>query len=454
MRLRQILVAILLLSSVVEFSVRGPARLVQSLGWNDFLSPYIQSKAWVQGKNPYSAQALVSLWPADNQRPIWVDTEAANGTLELKRGMPTPYPISSLVILSPFTPLSWSVALWLWILISIAAVVLSPFALLSICGCSLFDVRSQLFLAAVFALAPFHTGLGTGNPAMLAVSLMVMTVWAARSGLGRTAGVLLAIAVCLKPTVAGGLLLYYLIRRQRKVALVACGIAAIVVIVGVSRMALAGVPWLSSYFENTRRIFAPGSLADFTRPDPVRFNMINAQLLFYGLLGSASLANLLSRLLGATLLGWWLVQCFRRPAASELLEISAVSVVSLISVYHRSYDSALLIWVLAWSVLLVKKRSTTVIALIAILPFLVPGPTLLSELVRSGRIPSAISSGWWWNNIVMPHEIWALIFLAVFLLYSASQKVEERPLPVSPGPIVKAFRPPSAPCATLPSSAR
>ena len=452
MRLRSIVVAMLLLASVVEFSVRGPARLVQSFGWNDFLAPYIQAKAWVQGKNPYSAQSLVSLWPADNQRPPWVDAEAANGTLEMKRGMPTPYPISSLVILSPFTLLSWSVALRLWILVTVGAVVLSPFALLSICGCSLFDLRSQLFLAAVFALAPLHTGLGTANPAMLAVSLMVMTVWAARSGLGRTAGVLLAIAVCLKPTVAGGLLLYYLIRRQRKVAIIACGFATIILIVGVSRLALAGVPWLPSYFENTRRIFAAGSLADFTRPDPVRFNMINAQVLFYGLLGSASLANLLSRLLGAALLGWWLWLCFRRPVASELLEISAVSIVSLIAVYHRSYDSALLVWVLAWSVLLVKKRSTTLITLVTILPFLVPGPPLLSELVRAGRIPPTISSGWLWNNLVMPHEIWALIFLAIFLLYSASEGVEERPLPVSPGPIVNAFRPPSAPCATLPSS--
>ena len=438
LRLRSIVVAMLLLASVSEFSVRGPARLVQSLGWNDFLSPYIQAKAWVQGKNPYSAQSLVSLWPTDNQRPIWVDTEAADRTLEMKRGMPTPYPISSLVVLSPFTLLSWSVALWLWILITIAAVVVAPFALLSICGCSLFDLRSQFFLAAVFALAPLHTGLGTANPAMLAVSLMVMTVWADRSGFGKTAGVLLAIAVCLKPTVAGGLLLYYLIRRQRRVAIVACVVAAMIATVGVSRLVFAGVPWLPSYFENTQRIFAPGSLADFTRPDPVRFNMINAQVLFYSLLGNASLANLLSRLLGALLLGWWLWLCFWRSAASELLEISAVSIVSLISVYHRSYDSALLIWVLAWSILLVKKRSTLVISLVAILPFLLPGPTLLSELARAGRIPPTISNGWWWNNVVMPHEIWALIFLAIFLLYSASQGVEERPLPVSPSLILKA----------------
>jgi len=195
---------------------------------------------------------------------------------------------------------------------------------------------------------------------------------------------------------------------------------------------LAGVPWLPSYFENTRRIFAPGSLADFTLAGPVRFNMINAQVLFYSLLGNVSLAAWLARLLAAGLLGWWVWLSFRRQAHSELLLISAISVVSLIAIYHRFYDAALLIWPLAWSLLLVRRRSTLVVTSVAIAPFLIPGQTLLSELARKGRIPEVIINGWWWNTIVMPHEIWALIFLAVFLLYSATREWEGNPLPPSP----------------------
>jgi len=431
-RWRSILVAMLLLTSVAEFTVRGPIRLAHSLDWDDFLSPYMQAQAWAQGKDPYSPKSLTDLWPADNTRPSWLDSEAAMGKLEMKRGVPTPYPISSLVVLSPFSLLSWSVAVRLWAIIIAAAVVLSPCALLSICGCSLFDLRSQLFLAAYFALAPLHTGLGTANPAMLAVSLMVATVWAARSGRGKAAGVLLAIAVCLKPTVAGGLLLYYVMSRRWKIASVACGVGAIISFIAVSRLVLAGVPWLPSYFENTRRIFAPGSLADFTLAGPVRFNMINAQVLFYSLLGNVSLAAWLARLLAAGLLGWWVWLSFRRQAHSELLLISAISVVSLIAIYHRFYDAALLIWPLAWSLLLVRRRSTLVVTSVAIAPFLIPGQTLLSELARKGRIPEVIINGWWWNTIVMPHEIWALIFLAVFLLYSATREWEGNPLPPSP----------------------
>jgi hypothetical protein len=339
-------------------------------------------------------------------------------------------------VLSPFSLLPWAVAEPLWIVINIAAVVLSPFALLSICGCSLADLRSQLFLAAAFALAPLHTGLGTAHLTMLSISLTVGTVWAARSGREKTAGALLAIAVCLKPTVAGGLLLFYLVRGKWKVAGMACAAGAMIGVLGASRLTIAGVPWLASYSENIRRIFASGSLTDFAQSDAIRFNLINAQVFFYSLLGNVSVADRLAQFVGTAFLGSWLWFCWRRRAASELLEISAIAVISLIPVYHRFYDAGLLIWPLAWSLLLAGKRSTELVTLALIAPFLVPGATLLSELARTGWIPSAVASGWWWNAIVLSHEAWDLILLAVLLLYfmargSRERGSSERSLPAS-----------------------
>ena len=414
---RSVVVTLLLLACVAEFAVRGPVRLWHGRGWNDFLSPYIQAKAWVHGQDPYSAQSLIAFWPPDNPRPPWVDTEAKSGVLEVKRGIPSPYPLSSLVVLSPFSLFPWSIALGVWMVVSVTAVVLSPFALLSICRRGATDMSSRLFLALAFALAPLHTGLGTANPAILAVSLTVGTVWAERNGWKKTAGVLLAIAVCLKPTVAGALLLFYLVRRRWKVVRIACAATAIIAGLGVSRLAVAGVPWLPTYFENTRRMFSAGSLDDFARADAIRFDMINAQVVFYSLLKNASLADWLARLLGAALLGTWFWICWRRRGSSELLEVSAISVLSLICVYHRFYDAALLIWPLAWGLLLVKNRSIRIATLVLIVPFLVPGPALLGRLAIAGRLAPAITSSWWWNSIVLPHEVWDLILLAILLLY-------------------------------------
>jgi len=404
--------------------------LLHGMGWNDFLSPYIQSKAWVYGADPYGAQSLIHFWPTDSQRPPFVDSEAAAGVLEAKRGIPSPYPVSSLVVLSPFSFLPWHIALITWMLVSVATVVLSALALLSICGYGIGDVRARLFLAVVLALAPLHTGIGTANPALPVVSLTVGTVWAERKGRNKTAGILLAIAVCLKPTVAGALLFYYLVRRRWMVLGIACTVTAVIALLGISRLGLAGVPWLASYGESTRRMFSPGSLDDFTRADSIRFNMINAQVFFYSLLKSAPIADRLARALGASLLGMWIWLCCRRHRTAELLEISAISVLSLISVYHRFYDAGLLIWPLAWGLLLAKKPCIQIAVLAMIAPFLLPGPALLGDWALAGRIPSGITESWWWNGIVLSHEVWDLILLAILLLYWLAREPADASLPV------------------------
>jgi hypothetical protein len=83
----RLLVSVMLLAAVAEFVVRGPVRMaLDGMRWNDFLSPYIQAKAWTLGRNPYSPEELVRLWPSDDPRPIFVDREAANGLLAKRRG--------------------------------------------------------------------------------------------------------------------------------------------------------------------------------------------------------------------------------------------------------------------------------------------------------------------------------------------------------------------------------
>lgn len=424
---RSILVSLLLLASVAEFSLRGPVRLLHcEMGWSDFLSPYIQTRAWLHGEDPYTAQSLIKWWPADNPRPLFVDANAAAGTLEMRRGMPSPYPINSLVLLSPFALLPWYVALSLWTAISIAALIAAVIALLAVCRCRLSELRSQLFLAATFALAPLHTGFATANPAMLAVSLVIVAIWANHTGREKFAGVLLGVAICLKPTVAGGLLLYYLLRRRWTVVVIVCAVIALVSVAGVIR--LAEVSWVPSYLENGRRMFAAGSVNDFSRASGLRFNMINAQVFFAGIFKSDAAANLCARLLGVGLLAFWIWLCARWRSSTGLLEVSAISLLSLIAVYHRSYDAALLIFPLAWSVLLVRRRSILFAVLAATAFFFVPGPTLLLDLTSSGRIPQGIVTSWWWNAIVLPHEVWDLILLTGLLLYSMWREVAEKPV--------------------------
>jgi hypothetical protein len=43
-----------MLLAASEFIVRGPVRFLRAADFNDFISPYIQSRALVRGMDPYS----------------------------------------------------------------------------------------------------------------------------------------------------------------------------------------------------------------------------------------------------------------------------------------------------------------------------------------------------------------------------------------------------------------
>jgi hypothetical protein len=74
---RRILLLLLLLGAGADFFVRGPLRIVHGTEWNDFLSPYIQSRAWISGMDPYSTESFLKFWPAGKPMFAFVTRDAA-----------------------------------------------------------------------------------------------------------------------------------------------------------------------------------------------------------------------------------------------------------------------------------------------------------------------------------------------------------------------------------------
>ncbi len=403
--------------------MRGPVRLLRSqMAWNDFLSPYIQADAFLHGKNPYLASNILVFWPSDNPLPAFVVRDTANGSLPAKRGIPSLYPVTSLVLLAPLTFLRWPAAEILWIALNTATLLLALGLMVEMSGVDWGSLRVYFFLAAALALAPLHTGLGLANPAVLAIALTIAVVWAGRTGREHACGVLLAFALCLKPTIAFALLFYYVLRRRWRILAVVAAVTGVIAAIGAGWMSYEKVPWLTSYFANNRQVLAPGGLADFTSADPLRFNLVNTQVLFCSLFGSISVARWLSLLLAAALITVWLlfrqrnVDSPERLTPREFLDISTLLVLSLLPVYHRFYDAGLLLWPVAWATLLVRRPRTQFLTMSALGPFFLPGAAILDRWREQGHIPSRFTDRWWWNMFVMPHEIWCLLVLSALLL--------------------------------------
>jgi hypothetical protein len=168
-------------------------------------------------------------------------------------------------------------------------------------------------------------------------------------------------------------------------------------------------------------LLATGILSDFTERNPIRFSLINLQVHFYALLRHSALANTLAFAVSAILFGIWLVVMLRRGSKNNdaLLTLSTLAVLSLFPVYHRFYDAFLLIFPLCWSLREISgaRNKFAWWAFLLMLPFLVPGGSALEQLQASGKIPRAIVDSWWWTAIVMPHQIWFLLFLSLLLLW-------------------------------------
>jgi hypothetical protein len=414
-----VLLVILLLLAAAEFLDRGPVRFLrEGQNWNDFLSPYIQSKAWLQGGDPYSTREFINLWPSGAPHLQFVDRDAANGNLQKLRGVPTPYPITTFVVLSPFARFSWKKAELLWIALNTGFALFSLFALPALYGGALTKVRARTFLMLGLALAPIHTGLATANPVILTIGLCVSALLLSKADWPNCSGLLLAFAVCIKPPIGICVLVYFLVQRRWAAVRTMLASVLAVVFVGVAHMYVAGVPWLPSYLKGSHRIFIDGALADFTSADPVRFNMVDLRILIFALFGKAYLVEALSLACGAILAAIWLYMVILSDTDSGLLEFSALSVLSLLPIYHRFYDASLLIWPLYWSLTAVGHRMVRAVTIFLIFPFLFPGAVLLDEAVQRGWIPVSIAHSYWWNALVMPHEVWSLLLLSLLLLYS------------------------------------
>jgi hypothetical protein len=416
---------LLVLLALSEFVVRGPARFLRAAEFNDFISPYIQSRALVKGMDPYSPEVLLRLWPVEGaRRPDFVARNLADGSLIMKRGIPTAYPLTCLLLLAPLAVLPWPVACFTWLIITVSLILGLIWSLLALGGFGYNDWRAYVFVAFSLALAPLHTGLAAGSLVISTVSLCGVALALEERGRKIITGILFGIAVCLKPQIGLPFLAYYLLRRHWRLFGIAAGVVLTTALLAMARLAISGTPWLQNYRVDNKVLLATGILSDFTERNPIRFSLINLQVLFYALLHHAVAANVLALAVSATLFGIWVWLVLRNRSLVVLLSMGTLAVLSLLPVYHRLYDAFLLIFPLCWSLKEFSGSKAARAAFFLMLPFLVPGGSALELFQLRGQIPEGFVHSWYWTRFVMPHQIWFLLLLSLLLLWRmASERV-------------------------------
>jgi hypothetical protein len=283
------------------------------------------------------------------------------------------------------------------------------------------ELRTLAFVAACLALAPFQTGIASGNTSILVIALCAVAIWAARKNRDFAAGILFGMACAVKPQIGAFVVLYYLVRRRWKLFANAVACTAALNLVAMLYLQLRGASWFQDYLHNARGFVTSNHIDDFTTDNPSRFALINLQVPFFSITGHSSSANFLAFatvVLLVSIWTYWLVK--RNP--TELLSLAAVSVIALMPVYHRLYDATLLTIPLCWCIASAMGPAKAIAraSLLLMTPFLLPGAAYLQQLAVHGRVSDSIADSWWWNSLLMPHETWALLGLSLVLLFGMS----------------------------------
>jgi hypothetical protein len=369
----------------------------------------------LRGQNLSNPENFVALW----QREVHSRLEPQNVRTHLAP------PLGSLVLLAPIAILPWHAAKIVWAGILTLAFVLCVLALVKVAGLRLDDSRALAFIAGCLALAPFHTGIATGNTSMLVIPACAIAIWAASCGRDLTAGALFAVACTFKPHIGAFFVLYYLVRRRWRLFASALALTIAFALMAILWMQLCGVAWRQDYFHNIGVLVSANRIDDFSSANPIRFMLINLQVPFYSLTGSASSAHLLAISSGVLLVLVWLYLVYRdRQRKFELLALGAIAAICLMPLYHRLYDAAVLVVPFCWCISRTAGELKNVrrIALLLMAPFLIPGAAVLQQLARQGRIPDALLHSWWWDRVIMPHQTWLLLLLCLVLLFGMARK--------------------------------
>jgi hypothetical protein len=411
MRLNRLLLIALTLLMLADYAGRGVFD-AWSAGKNDFSDPFCAAWLWRHAANPYDVPLAT----------------AANLSLAGSHEKIVPvYPLTTYVLTTPLTFLSWHVANVVWAILGTGGVAVIAFSLACLLGCTASTDIFWLVFAFVFTFAPFHTAVHGGNVVVICLGLCIWAVYAATKGWDIASGVALAVSIGLKPQLGFWILLFYLLQRRWRIFTTVTLIGILLLAIALLRIPVPLPAIFQNYTENLHYWFGRGGQNDFTPANPLRFQLMNAQVVLYPLLRSVLRANIAAWALWLVGIGIWFRAFLRARGVSGSLALSSLLALSLVPFYHRSYDSGLAVFALCWCLGGSREglKRPAQIAFALLLVLLLPGQSIL--LRTHSSIPAWVSSSWWWNGVAAPYAVWTLLALNSVLLYALSRKSARLP---------------------------
>lgn len=404
--LRVICGAIALGTILAVFFLRGPLRAFHGRG-GDFSMPYVAGIQYNHKLNPYASADFLAVWHA----------AGAPAALSVDASVQRPvYPPSTLLLMAPLSRMNWTHALLAYTVLCVVLLLPLFYFLAELIGDDWRSWQRWGFVAYGLALAPIHTALALGNLSILAFIVCMYSLLLAQKKRDVAAGILLGIALCIKPT-SGILILLYMLFSKRWRLLCAGGVVTVLITAAAMvRMSSIDPAWRLDYQQNMAYLTGPQGGGNFASLSTLRFDLLNLQVPVFEIVHSNGSADLLTYLIVGLLGIVWLTLLVRKREVLDHWEASgALILLGLLPIYQRNYNACFVLIALLWAFQNVRlPLAKWILAVSAI--FLLPGEALLRDFY--GHIPCGILQSMFWNVIVMPQATWGVLVIALLLLGS------------------------------------
>lgn len=432
---------LLVLGASSLFYARGLSRGLD--GSLDLTMVYAGSRQLVLGDNPYdfdrAYDAFIEAGGSGRPRdPAWFSLL---------------YPPFTYALLAPLGLMSWAGAKTAWLACNLLATAAVAGWLIRHRPRSTLGPSAAAAVSLWLACGALHTAVTFGQLSLVPLALMLPLLgptaaadtWGWRRPRTVVAGAMLAVAGLIKPQLVAPLAFVLLFTTRRAAVAWSAGFGLAAVAASLVWVYAVEPDWLTHWREQLAA-FTDTGMARPTAQNPYTHQMINLEpwlhRLWPGGVGPEAplrLAAVALPSLGLLAAAWALwrtrsqtAKIMHHPKQSTpaddplLLVLGLACVLTLLPVYHRTYDAVLLVvpglW--AWRRLAANRRDATAwVTLAGLATFMVPGPVGLVMLENRDLIPGAgagaVTDRWLWRAVVVPHHNIALVVLSLTLGWRA-----------------------------------
>jgi hypothetical protein len=401
---------IVCVASLVMFAVGG-ARVFHAS--NDFVPVYAGARCLVHGCDPYAPSQL---------EPEFFQAGGQSSDLPSWRIDVPVYPPSTFLALSPIALLRFPVARLVWFLLNGCLFAIAATLVLSIC-----PPHHRWLATSLVSFFVLTAGilLVLGQPAVFAISLVVIgSCLFLRGRFVPLGAFLFFLSLAVKPQIGGFIVLYFLVQRiyWRYAAFALAGAALLLLC---ASLILGHHPrsagWAYTLRANLSATLSPGGSADPRPANPQAIGDENLQALTSIFLPKAAQFNVAAYAIFLCLLATGMVAVLRANRGPELhlVALGALSILTLMPVYHRFYDTRLLLLSVPAVVIVFQKRRVlgTVIAVLTVLTAISVQYRVQMFLLQQGKWQSILANKFLFV-LLLRHQ--NLLMLLLFLLYLAA----------------------------------